>query len=53
MAVEERPNAVTMRGKPFTLLGRELKPGDTAPDFTLLSAGNAEVTRKDETGKVS
>jgi thioredoxin-dependent peroxiredoxin len=30
----ERPGAVTLRGKPFTLLGPELHEGETAPDFT-------------------
>ena len=29
----ERPGATTMRGKPLTLVGPELKSGDKAPDF--------------------
>jgi thiol peroxidase len=29
----ERPGATTMRGKPLTLVGPELKAGDKAPDF--------------------
>ncbi|HLG95466.1 MAG TPA: thiol peroxidase [Bryobacteraceae bacterium] len=29
----ERPGATTMRGKPLTLVGPELKPGDKAPEF--------------------
>ncbi len=29
----ERPAAVTLNGKPKTLIGPELKPGDPAPDF--------------------
>jgi thioredoxin-dependent peroxiredoxin len=29
----ERPGATTMRGRPLTLLGPELKAGDKAPDF--------------------
>src|ERR1700686_3957381 len=29
----ERPGATTMRGKPLTLVGPELKTGDKAPDF--------------------
>ena len=29
----ERTGAVTLKGKPLTLLGPELKPGDAAPDF--------------------
>jgi len=32
----ERPGATTMRGKPLTLVGPELKPGDKAPDFDVL-----------------
>ncbi|GAB6085662.1 thiol peroxidase [Alkaliphilus crotonatoxidans] len=35
--MERRRNAVTMKGNPITLLGRELKVGDTAPDFTALT----------------
>ena len=29
----ERPGAVTLKGKPLTLVGPELKAGDSAPDF--------------------
>jgi thiol peroxidase len=29
----ERPGLITMKGKPLTLLGPELKGGDPAPDF--------------------
>ena len=29
----ERPGATTLKGNPLTLVGPELKPGDTAPDF--------------------
>ena len=32
----ERPGAVTLNGKPRTLVGPELKPGDPAPDFECL-----------------
>lgn len=31
----ERPGEVTHRGKPLTVLGSKLKPGDKAPDFEL------------------
>ena len=31
----ERPGATTLKGKPLTLIGPELKPGDAAPDFSL------------------
>ena len=34
---KERAAAVTMRGNPLTLIGPELKAGDTAPDVKLLN----------------
>jgi len=43
----ERPGATTMRGNPLTLIGPELKSGDTAPDFTLVDNGLKPVTLKD------
>jgi thiol peroxidase len=35
--MEKRPNAVTFKGNPYTLVGPRRKPGDKAPDFTCLS----------------
>ena len=35
--VQERAGATTLRGNPMTLLGPELKPGDKAPDFDVVS----------------
>jgi thiol peroxidase len=32
----ERAGAVTLRGNPLTLVGPEITPGETAPDFTVL-----------------
>ena len=32
----ERPNATTLMGNPHTLLGPELKKGDSAPDFKVV-----------------
>ena len=52
MAIEERPGAVTISGNPFTLLGSELSVGDAAPDFTLVGAGNFDVSLRDSDGKV-
>jgi thiol peroxidase len=43
----ERPGATTMRGNPLTLIGPELKAGDTAPDFTLVDGGLKPVTLND------
>lgn len=34
--MQERAGAVTLRGKPLTLLGRELRPNDPAPAFELV-----------------
>jgi len=40
----ERPGAVTFKGAPMTLVGAELKVGDTAPNFTLIPAADASAT---------
>ena len=34
----ERPGAITFKGSPMTLVGKELKVGDPAPDFQLQAA---------------
>ena len=34
--MQKRPNAVTFKGTPHTLVGPQLKVGDTAPDFACL-----------------
>ena len=47
----ERPNAVTMHGKPLTLVGNEIKVGDKAPDFTMLDTGLAPVSLSAHAGK--
>ncbi|MCC6179937.1 MAG: thiol peroxidase [Chloroflexi bacterium] len=51
MAVE-RQGAATLRGNPFTVVGKELKPGDTAPNFSLVGPGNSDVTLQSTAGKV-
>ena len=51
MAVE-RAGAASLRGNAFTVLGAELKPGDTAPEFSLVGAGMSTVSLKDTAGKV-
>ena len=43
----ERPGATTLRGNPLTLIGPELKPGDTAPDFALVDNSLKPVTLAD------
>jgi len=50
--MEERNNIVTMRGNPITLLGKELKPGDTAPDAELVSNNLSPVKLSSYKGKV-
>lgn len=48
----ERPNATTLKGTPFTLIGPELKAGDSAPDFTAVGGDLKPVTLGD-TGKAT
>ncbi|CUU11520.1 MAG: thiol peroxidase [Fimbriimonadales bacterium] len=48
----ERPNAVTFLGNPLTLVGKELKPGDPAPDATLVKQDLSTVNLRDYFGKV-
>lgn len=42
--VPERAGATTLRGNPMTLLGPELKAGDKAPDFDVVSDSLKPVT---------
>jgi len=48
----ERKEAVTLRGKPFTLLGPEIQVGDPAPDFTVIANDMSPVKLADTAGKV-
>lgn len=41
-----------MRGNPLTLIGPELKPGDKAPDFTVVDGSLKPVTLKDTGNQV-
>ena len=43
----ERPGATTLRGNPMTLVGPELKAGDSAPDFSLVDNSLKPVALKD------
>ena len=45
--MEERQGMVTMKGRPLTLLGPEIKAGDQAPDFTLVDNDLQELNLKD------
>ncbi len=51
MAVE-RTGVVTGRGKPLTLIGPGLKPGDKAPNFKVLANDLSEITLDTDKGKV-
>lgn len=42
--MQKRPNAATFKGKPLSLAGPQLKPGDAAPDFACLNNGLEMVT---------
>lgn len=48
----ERPGATTLRGNPLTLIGPELKPGDDAPDFSLVDNALKPVSLKDTGNRV-
>ncbi|GAB4108123.1 MAG: thiol peroxidase [Acidobacteriota bacterium] len=48
----ERPQAVTLKGNPLTLVGPELKVGDRAPDFTVVTRDLKPFTLADTEGKV-
>ncbi|KGL39270.1 lipid hydroperoxide peroxidase [Listeria newyorkensis] len=43
---------ITFMGTPMTLIGKEVKVGDKAPDFTVLNQGLEPVTLSDYDGKV-
>jgi thiol peroxidase len=47
--MQERPNAVTFKGNPLTLIGPQLKPGDKAPEFACVSG--LDVVRLADTPK--
>ena len=42
--MEERKGAVTLRGNSFTLVGKEVKVGEKAPDVELLDNDLKPVT---------
>jgi thiol peroxidase len=47
----ERAAATTLMGNPMTLVGPELKPGDTAPDFSVVDSSLKPVHLADTAGK--
>jgi thiol peroxidase len=48
----ERPQAVTLKGNPLTLVGPELKVGDRAPDFTAVTRDLKPFTLAETGGRV-
>jgi thiol peroxidase len=48
----ERPGATTLKGKPYTLIGPELKAGDAAPDFSVVDTTLQPVDLAKTAGKV-
>jgi len=50
--MEERKGAVTLRGNPLTLMGKEIRVGDKAPEVELLDNELKPVKLSDYRGKV-
>jgi thiol peroxidase len=50
--MKERTGLITFQGNPLTLLGREVKPGDQAPDFTCIDNELKSVSLEECRGKV-
>jgi thiol peroxidase len=49
---QERPGAATFQGNPLTLQGPELRAGDKAPNFTILTNDLRDYTLANTTGKI-
>jgi thioredoxin-dependent peroxiredoxin len=49
--MDERKGIITMRGNPLTLVGNEVKVGDTAPDFVVLDNNLSPVNLSSFRGK--
>jgi thioredoxin-dependent peroxiredoxin len=47
----ERKGVITMKGKPLTLIGPDIKVGERAPEFTALDSNLAGVSLADFSGK--
>jgi thiol peroxidase len=50
--MQERKGVITMKGKPLTLLGKEVKVGDSAPDFEVVANDMSTVKFSSYRGKV-
>jgi thiol peroxidase len=49
---QERSGVVTLAGNPVTLIGSEVRVGDIAPNFEVLSNDRSKVTLEDSKGKI-
>ncbi len=49
--MQKREKAVTFKGSPLTLVGPQLKAGDTAPDFACVSQGLEVINLAQTAGK--
>ena len=49
---QEKPNAVTFKGNPLTLIGPDIKVGDKAPNFQVIARDLSPVTLDSSKGKV-
>jgi thiol peroxidase len=50
--MKERTGIITMKGNPLTLMGKEVKVGDTAPDFEVLDNNLSPVKLSSFRGKI-
>lgn len=50
--MNERTGIITMNGKPLTLLGKEIKTGDKAPDFEALTIDLSPFRFSETAGKI-
>jgi thiol peroxidase len=50
--MEERTGIITMKGNPLTLIGKELKVGDSAPDVEVLDNNLSPVKLSSFRGKI-
>ncbi len=50
--MDERPGVITMKGHPLTLVGREVKVGDAAPDFEVVDNNLNSFKFSSQRGKV-
>jgi len=50
--MKERTGIITMKGNPLTLMGKELKIGDTAPDFVVINNDLSPIKLSSYRGKI-